>query len=230
MPVYFLDPDNPGFPDPLRSDNSGLLAIGGRIDPIWLIEAYSAGIFPWFSDDDPVMWWSPDPRAVIYPGKVKVSRSMKKYFFKDIFEIRIDSAFDQVIASCREIKRKSEDKTWISHDIIRAYSELHRMGLAHSFETWQEEKLVGGLYGVSLGTMFFGESMFSLVDNASKFAFITLSNILKKNAFKLIDCQMPNEHLMSLGCFEMQKKEFLSILNEDDPSKTIVGNWGQLLI
>ena len=230
MPVYHLDPDFPGFPDPIRSDKSGLLAIGGGLDPDWLIMAYSSGIFPWFSDEDPVMWWSPDPRAVLYPGKAKVSKSMKKYFTNKMFEIRIDSAFDQVILNCREAKRKSEDKTWISHDIIRAYSELHRLGLAHSFETWHEGKLVGGLYGVSLGSMFFGESMFSLVDNASKFAFISLSNILQKNRFKLIDCQLPNEHLMSMGCIEMKKKQFLSLLYEDDPSSTLAGNWDQLLI
>jgi len=230
MPVYLLDPDHPVFPDPVRSDSSGLLAIGGRIDPVWLIEAYASGIFPWFSDEDPLMWWSPDPRAVLYPGKAKVSKSMKKYFTNNVFEIKIDSAFDKVILNCREVKRKSEDKTWISHDIIKAYSELYKLGLAHSFETWREGKLVGGLYGVSLGTMFFGESMFSLVDNASKFAFISLSNILDKNNFKLIDCQLPNEHLMSMGCVEMKKIDFLSILRSDDPQKTISGNWGKLLI
>lgn len=230
MPVYFLDPDQPGFPDPVRSDSNGLLAIGGRLDPLWLIEAYAAGIFPWFSDDDPLMWWSPDPRAVLYPGETKVSKSMRKYLTRNIFEIRIDTVFDQVILNCREVKRRSDDKTWISHDIIKAYSELHRLGLAHSFETWQDGKLAGGLYGVSLGTLFFGESMFSLVDNASKFAFISMSNILEKHNFTLIDCQLPNEHLMSMGCIEMKKKDFLKILRKDDPEKTITGNWGQLLM
>ncbi|MBK7096002.1 MAG: leucyl/phenylalanyl-tRNA--protein transferase [Saprospiraceae bacterium] len=229
MPVYSLNPDLPGFPDPARSDRNGLLAVGGKLNPEWLIEAYSAGVFPWFNESDPIMWWSPNPRSVVYPGEVKISKSMKQLLNNGRFELRVDSSFESVIQQCRAIKRKDQDDTWITEEVKKAFIEMHRIGLAHSFETWYNEVLVGGLYGISLGTIFFGESMFSTVPNASKFAFISLSEILKKNSFVLIDCQIPNPHLTSMGCFDMRKKEYLKILWKNDPEKTIIGNWNELL-
>jgi leucyl/phenylalanyl-tRNA--protein transferase len=229
MPVYALNPDYPGFPDPLRSDRNGLLAVGGKLDPVWLIEAYSVGVFPWFNESDPIMWWSPNPRSVVYPGEVKISKSMKQLLNNGRFALRIDSSFENVIQQCRSIKRKDQDDTWITEEVKKAFIEMHRIGLAHSFETWHNGLLVGGLYGISLGTIFFGESMFSTVPNASKFAFIYLSEILKRNNFDLIDCQIPNPHLASMGCFNMIKKEYLNILWKNDPEKTIIGNWNELL-
>lgn len=229
MPVYALNPDYPGFPDPLRSDRNGLLAVGGKLDPVWLIEAYSAGVFPWFNESDPIMWWSPNPRSVVYPGEVKISKSMKQLLNNGSFELRVDSSFESVIQQCRAIKRKDQDDTWITEEVKKAFIEMHRLGLAHSFETWHNEEMIGGLYGISLGRIFFGESMFSTVPNASKFAFISLSEILKKNSFDLIDCQIPNPHLASMGCFDMRKKEYLKILWKNDPEKTIIGNWNELL-
>ena len=230
MPVYALNSDSPGFPDPMRSDRNGLLAIGGKLDPDWLIEAYAVGVFPWFNESDPIMWWSPNPRSVVYPGDVKISKSMKTYMSNGSFKLRIDTSFDNVISQCKTVYRKDQEGTWITEDVKKAFIEMHRIGLAHSFETWQNGKLVGGLYGISLGTFFFGESMFSTLPNASKFAFISLSEILRKNHFELIDCQIPNPHLKSMGCFEMKKKEYLKILWKNDLEKTIQGNWSDLLI
>jgi leucyl/phenylalanyl-tRNA--protein transferase len=229
MPVYSLNPDIPGFPDPARSDRNGMLAVGGKLDPEWLIEAYSVGVFPWFNNYDPILWWSPDPRCVVYPGGVKITRSMKQILDKCRFELRIDSSFKSVIEKCRSVYRKDQEDTWITEDMLNAYIKMHRLGLAHSFETWHEGILVGGLYGISLGTIFFGESMFSSVSNASKFAFISLSEILQRNNFDLIDCQIPNPHLVSMGCIEMKRKDYLKIVWNNKPEKTIIGNWSELL-
>lgn len=229
MPVYALNTEFPGFPDPRRSDKSGLLAIGGKLDPEWLYIAYSLGVFPWFNSDDPIMWWSPDPRAVIYPGQVNISKSMKTLLRKEVFSLKIDTAFEEVIDRCKLILRRDQDDTWITEDVKTAYIQMHTLGFAHSFETWQGDELVGGLYGVSIGKMFFGESMFSDVSNASKFAFIQLSEILKANSFTLIDCQIPNPHLARMGCFEMKRKDYLRILYANDPRTTIAGDWGEIL-
>lgn len=229
MPIYSLDKDSLFFPPPEMADESGLLAVGGRLNVEWVLEAYLTGIFPWFNEGDPIMWWSPNPRSVVIPGEVKISKSMRKYFRGGNFELRIDTAFGDVIRNCQTIKRyNQEGETWITKRIIEVYSKLFEMGYGHSFETWQDNKLVGGLYGVSLGKMFFGESMFSHVSNASKFSFISLSNFLKEKDFLLLDCQIPNPHLNSMGCKEMDRREFLDLLYENSYEKTIVGDWGRI--
>ncbi len=229
MPIFKLNSEIIGFPPPQFAESSGLLAIGGKLEPKWLIEAYKTGIFPWFNEDDPFLWWSPDPRSVAKPGEIKVSKSMKRYFRKNIFSLKIDSDFEKVIDNCQKMKRKNQDGTWITDELKNAYIELHENGIAHSFETWKNGKLTGGLYGVSLGKMFFGESMFSLESNASKFAFISLSEILKLNGFTLIDCQIPNPHLKSMGCYEIKRDDFLELLNQNNNENSLIGNWFEIL-
>ena len=229
MAIYSLNHKILSFPPPENTDFSGILAIGGKIDASWLLEAYRIGIFPWFNEDEPIMWWCPNPRSVVLPGEVKISKSMKPYFKKNIFQLKIDTAFEQVINNCRYIPRASQDGTWITDEIVNSFIELHKMGYAHSFETWQDDKLVGGLYGISLGKMFFGESMFAKVSNASKFAFISLSEILHSNNFTLIDCQVPNKHLKSMGCKNMARKDFLNYINKNHNNKTIIGDWSKKL-
>lgn len=230
MPVFALDSDHPIFPPPSMADSSGLLAVGGQLEIEWLLEAYSNGIFPWYNENEPLMWWSPDPRSVIIPGDVKITKSMRSYLKKNIFELRVDYSFSNVLENCKRIKRKDQDGTWITDDMKRAYNALHDLGFAHSIETWHNNELVGGLYGVSLGKMFFGESMFSSESNASKFAFICLSTIMKQNEFELIDCQVPNQHLTSMGCIEISREEYLKKLEQNQFSDTIQGSWGNGLI
>jgi len=229
MPVFALQSDLPFFPDPHQADRSGLIAIGGKLEPDWLIEAYTIGIFPWFNNDDPIMWWSPSPRAVVVPGEVKKPKSMNYVFRDNIFELKIDHSFEEVIKNCKSVPRKGQDGTWITEDIQRAYMQMFELGFAHSFETWQNYELVGGLYGISLGTFFFGESMFSKVSDSSKFAFISMSEILKKNGFSMIDCQIPNPYLESMGCKKMSRKKYLELLWKNDISVTIKGNWSEKL-
>ena len=230
MAIYSLNPEILQFPPPVLTGRQGILAIGGKIDVDWLLEAYSIGVFPWYNDDEPVMWWCPDPRSVAKPGEVKISKSMKRYFTNGIFQLKIDTAFEEVINACRYIPRSNQDGTWINDKIVDTFIELHRMGYAHSFETWENGKLVGGLYGISLGKMFFGESMFSKVSNASKFAFISLSEILKANSFMLIDCQVPNSHLISMGCKNIPRLKFLEYIEINRNFNTLKGNWSEKLI
>jgi len=223
MPIYFLNQNDCVFPHPNMADSQGVLAIGGDLNPERLLLAYSYGIFPWFNEDDPIIWWSPDPRSVIYPGEVKITKSMRSYLKK--YELKIDHSFEEVIDNCKKIFRKEEEGTWITEEMKEAYIELHHKGYAHSFEAWEDGELIGGLYGVSLGKCFFGESMFSKRSNASKFAFINLNRILERKGFSLIDCQVPNAHLTSMGCAEMPKEEYLEILKKNIFEKTLVGNW-----
>lgn len=225
MAIFKLNSNFLGFPPCELAESSGLLAIGGKLNTEWLLEAYSVGVFPWFNENEPLMWWSPDPRSVAKPGGILISKSMKPYFKKNIFNLRIDTNFAGVIDACQKIPRKGQDGTWITKEMKDAYIDLFEMGYAHSFETYKDERLIGGLYGVSLGKMFFGESMFSLESNASKFAFIGLSLVLQKKDFTLIDCQVPNSHLESMGCFNMRKEEYLKILQKNNFEKTIRGNW-----
>jgi len=227
MPIFSLDKNDLLFPPPQMADSSGLLAVGGMLNVEWVLEAYSIGAFPWFSEDDPIMWWSPNPRSVVLPGQVKISKSMRTYFNNNKFELKVDSAFNEVIQNCQKVPRVDQDGTWITSEIIDVYSELHELGFAHSFETWFDGKLVGGLYGISLGKMFFGESMFSKISNASKYAFISLSKILKENNFSLLDCQIPNPHLVKMGCIEMKRSEYLELLILNKRKKTLIGNWGK---
>lgn len=188
-------------------DPNGLLAIGGDLSPQRLIEAYRSGIFPWFNEDEPIFWWSPDPRMVLFPGELKISRSLRKTLHKDCYQIRADTAFTQVMQACAA-PRKGQSGTWIHPEMIAAYTALHGMGLAHSVETWIDGELVGGLYGVALGKVFFGESMFSRSTDASKIAFVHLVKQLQYWEFGLIDCQVKTRHLASLGAREISRVSF----------------------
>ncbi len=223
--VFILHGDTPKFPDPLFAEKSGLLAIGGQISVPWLLEAYKNGIFPWYDQDSPVMWWSPDPRAVMKPSDIHIPHSMRPVLNQNKFQLKVDTAFEQVINYCAKIPRKNQDGTWIMPEIIENYTKLHHLGYAHSFEAWQNGKLVGGLYGVSLGRMFFGESMFSLVPNASKFAFISMAKILQNSGFNYIDCQIPNDHLKFLGCKLMSRKKFIHYVKINNSLPTLRGKW-----
>jgi leucyl/phenylalanyl-tRNA---protein transferase len=196
----------------LRSPN-GLLAAGGDLSSSRLLEAYRHGIFPWFSAGEPVLWWSPDPRMVLFPNEFKVSHSLHKTLQKKGYEVRTDSAFEQVMRSCAA-PREGANGTWIHEEMIAAYCELHRLGYAHSVETWMENKLVGGLYGMSIGRMFYGESMFSFKTDASKIALAHLSAQLARWNFGMIDCQMNTPHLSSLGAREIPRTEFIARLQD----------------
>ncbi len=212
--IKLLQHDTPFPPveQALRQPN-GLLAAGGDLMPSRLLEAYRHGIFPWFSEGDPILWWSPDPRMVLFPEEFKISHSLRKTLQRRKYEVRIDSAFEQVMRACA-LPREGQNGTWIQEDIIDAYVRLHRMGLAHSVETWMDNELVGGLYGVSLGRMFYGESMFSHRTDASKIALAHLAAQLKRWNFGMIDCQMNTPHLASLGAREIPREQFLKQLQE----------------
>ena len=203
----------------------GLAAMGGDLSPERLLTAYRAGLFPWFEDDRaPVLWWSPNPRAVIRPGAMRVTRSLTKRMRNGGFEVSFDRAFPAVIRACAA-PRPGQSGTWVTPSMQRAYCRLHELGYAHSVEIWRSGQLVGGLYGLSLGEFFFGESMFSLERDASKIAFFHLCQRLERWRFQLIDCQIPNDHLRSLGARSMPRAEFLERLAANDESKTRQGSW-----
>jgi len=224
MPVFRLGSEF-AFPHPEQSDPSGLLAVGGDLSPERLLLAYSAGIFPWYSEGQPILWHSPDPRAVLVPEKLHVPRSLAKTLRHGRFEVRLDTAFDAVISACAEVPRPEGDGTWITADMQRAYSELHRLGFAHSAEAWEDGRLVGGLYGVSLGSAFFGESMFTLRPDASKVAFVVLVQQLARWRVGLIDCQMHTAHLERFGAVLWPRSRFLAALDECLESATRRGAW-----
>ncbi len=211
MTVYRLSNDLV-FPHPSLSDDDGLLAIEGDLSVQRLLLAYSSGIFPWYSDDEPILWWSPNPRFIVYPKDIRTSHSMKKLLKKNTYKVSFDTCFRDVISNCSNVRKESG--TWITNDMIEAYCKLHELGFAHSVETWHQEKLVGGLYGVSIGKCFFGESMFSTMDNASKAAFIALGKVLEEKEFILIDCQVHTNHLESLGAVNMPREKFLEIVEK----------------
>ena len=212
--IPWLDPADPFPPvNTALSTPNGLLAAGGDLSPQRLIEAYRRGIFPWFNEGEPVLWWSPDPRMVLFPQELKISRSLRKTLKRGNYEIRADSAFKQVMEACAA-PRGDQAGTWIHAEMIAAYEKLHEMGMAHSMETWIEGELVGGLYGVGQGKMFFGESMFFRVSDASKIAFVHLVTQLQRWGFEMIDCQMKTEHLASLGAREISRNEFRQKLKE----------------
>ncbi|OXG03060.1 leucyl/phenylalanyl-tRNA--protein transferase [Flavobacterium araucananum] len=200
------------FPPVSEADEDGVLAIGGDLDPERLKLAYKSGIFPWFNEGDPILWWSPDPRMVLFLDELIVSKSMRNILNRNQFKITFNQDFAAVISNCQNIKREDQNGTWISNEMIDAYCKLNEQGIAKSVEVWQEDVLVGGLYGIDLGHVFCGESMFSKVSNASKAAFIALVNHLKNEDYKLLDCQVYNPHLESLGCREIDREEFMSIL------------------
>ncbi len=226
MPVFRL-PKEIIFPSPELAEDDGLLAIGGDLSEKRLLLAYSMGIFPWYSDDCPILWWSPDPRLVLFPEDLKVSRSLGQTMKKGVFTITMDTAFDKVIAGCAHVKRKNEKGTWITDEMIEAYIRLHHSGYAHSVEAWSEGKLAGGLYGVALGPVFFGESMFAKKSDASKVAFVTLVQQLTKWKFTLIDCQITTRHLMNFGAKEIPRSEFLKLLKAALKRPSKEGSWRQ---
>ena len=224
MPVFRLSEEHI-FPPVELAEPDGLLAVGGDLSEGRLIEAYSRGIFPWYSKKMPIMWWSPDPRFVILPGGLKVSRSMKQVIRRNTFKITFDRSFRQVINSCSRAKRRNQG-TWITKDMIEAYIKLHESGYAHSVEAWQKGTLAGGLYGISLGRSFFGESMFSDASNSSKAAFIVLAQVLFASGFSIIDCQVHTGHLESLGAEFIGRDEFIKIVNNSLKHETLRGSWG----
>ena len=226
MPVPYLNPDVIAFPDVKNAltDPNGLLAAGGDLSESWLIAAYRRGIFPWYEDGQPILWWSPDPRLSLVPEQFRMSRSLRKLVKKKIYRVSFNQDFIGVIKGCRTNIRKSQG-TWITNEMVNAYTELYDSGIAHSVEVWSSKKLVGGLYGVSLGKIFFGESMFSEVDNASKIALLYLTVHLKEWGYKLIDCQVDSDHLESLGASRISRSQFLDILDKFITKDEKEGSW-----
>ncbi|HEC30344.1 MAG TPA: leucyl/phenylalanyl-tRNA--protein transferase [Gammaproteobacteria bacterium] len=219
MPAPFLiesGSDDYSFPDvnlALREPD-GLLAIGGDLSQERILSAYRSGIFPWYSEGQPLLWWSPDPRPVLFPEKLKISRSLRKTINRNPFKITLNEAFESVINACSSVRREGQDGTWITDSMIHSYSNLHQSGYAHSVEAWQDNKLVGGLYGIAIGEVFFGESMFSLVTDASKVAFVYFIEHLTQKGFRLIDCQVYTSHLESLGAEQIPRKRFIRLLDD----------------
>jgi len=224
MPVFALV-EEPVFPPAGWADKNGLLAIGGDLSPQRITNAYRGGIFPWFAQGDPILWWSPDPRLVIFPGEMHVSRTMDSIFEKNVFQPTYDRDFVKVLENCRKPRKKQPD-TWITPEMSAAYIELHRLGYAHSLEVWSGAELVGGLYGLSFGKAFFGESMFSSLPNASKYALIALARELFNRGFLFIDCQVPSPHLKTLGAREIPRSRFLKLLQKALTHPTQAGKWG----
>jgi leucyl/phenylalanyl-tRNA--protein transferase len=208
VPLFVIEKEF-AFPPVHLAEPDGLLAVGGDLSVDRLLVAYSKGIFPWYEGKH-ILWWCPDPRFVLLPEDLKVSRSMKQLLKQDAFSFTINRAFDLVISNCRAIKRKGQTGTWITNDVRKAYTDLHKAGFAHSAEVWKNGELVGGVYGVKLGKVFFGESMFSKQSNASKYAFIKLVDKLKSDGIEMIDCQVYTEHLESLGAKMISRTDFCS--------------------
>ena len=225
MPIYRLASPH-RFPDPAEAEGDGLLAVGGDLHPARLVAAYAQGIFPWFNEGDPILWWSPPQRTLWLPGDFAPSANFRKSLRRAAFEIRVDSAFERVVRGCAEAPRAGQEGTWIGPDMIRAYGELHRRGCAHSFEAWKDGELAGGLYGVSLGAAFFGESMFSRRADASKAAFAALCGRIFGWGFHFLDGQLANPHLARLGARCVPRAEYLTRLASALEEPTRVGNWG----
>lgn len=212
------------FPDP-RFVEGDIIAIGGALTTENLLEAYHKGIFPWFSENEPITWWSLNPRFVLFLPNFHISRSLKKSIRKNSFHLTLDTAFYRVIRACRTTNRPKQHGTWITEEMLRVYCELHEQGYAHSVEVWKEARLVGGLYGVAIGGCFCGESMFSLEKNASKMALCALSGLLMDANFGFIDCQQPTPHLANFGAEEIPRNNFLRLLQKELEKKTIAGSW-----
>lgn len=224
MPIHRL-PREPVFPDPADAEPDGLLAVGGDLSPERLLQAYASGIFPWFSGASPILWWSPDPRLVLDPPALHVPRSLERTLRRGRYEVRSDTAFGAVIRRCAGKARPGQDGTWITGAMISAYERLHRLGFAHSFEAWEGDALAGGLYGVSLGGAFFGESMFADRPEASKAAFVTAVRWLAGAGIDLVDCQVTTEHLVRFGAVEVPRQVFLARLAEALERATLRGPW-----
>ena len=213
MSIFILEKEL-HFPPVHLSEPDGLLAIGGDLSPERLLLAYQNGIFPWYEREH-ILWWCPDPRFVLFPHDLKVSKSMQALIRKNEFEFKIDQAFKEVIHNCKQAKRQGQEGTWITDEVEEAYFKMHKLGYAHSAEAWKDGKLVGGLYGIKLGKVFFGESMYSSETNASKFAFINYVRLLKEEGIELIDCQVYTEHLESLGAKMITREIFLELLKKN---------------
>lgn len=224
MPIYRL-PREPVFPDPARAEPDGLLAVGGDLAPERLLTAYAEGIFPWYSDSTPILWWSPDPRLVLEPERLHVPRSLRRTIRAGTYRVTADEAFARVIGRCAERPRPGQDGTWITEEMRDAYVRLHELGFAHSFEAWEGDELAGGLYGVSLGAAFFGESMFADRPDASKVAFVRSVEWLASRDVNIIDCQVKTEHLLRFGAREVPRATFLRRLAAALRSPTRRGRW-----
>ena len=231
MPVHWLSEKHLYFPPAYLANEDGILAIGGDLTEERLLLAYQQGIFPWFNPNDPIIWWSPDPRFVLFPAELKVSKSMRPYFNQKKFQVTIDQEFERVMRACQTQRRaRQSGGTWITESMVAGYVQLHKSGYAHSVEVWEGAELVGGLYGISLGKIFYGESMFAKKSNASKFGFITLVEKLRALDFVLIDCQQETQHLASLGGRSIPRKQFLKMLEQNKKAQTTVGNWMEYLM
>lgn len=224
MPLYQLS-DEIIFPPPQLALEDGLLAIGGDLRPERIIKAYSMGIFPWYGIDSPILWWSPNPRMLLIPDQFKLRKSLRNTLNKKLFELRFDTQFEEVIRQCAKVRRKGQDETWITEEMLKAYIQLHHMGLCHSVETYYKDELVGGLYGISLGKAFFGESMFHTKADASKVALYSLVEKAKEWDFLFIDAQQETDHLKSLGAKPVAREKFLTLLDEAMKHPTKQGIW-----
>jgi leucyl/phenylalanyl-tRNA--protein transferase len=225
MPVFQLT-DDLIFPPPHLASDNGLLAVGGDLSPERLLLAYRMGIFPWFSAGDPILWWSPAPRLILELDGLRISKRLTRTIRQGVFDVTMDQAFSRVITCCAKVPRRGEDSTWITPEMIAAYIQLHEMGFAHSVECWHENKLAGGLYGISLGGIFFGESMFSTISDSSKVALTYLTEQLAKWDFAFIDCQVKNDHLVRLGAIEISRPRFQERLAVALKRPTRQGRWG----
>jgi len=224
MTIYRLF-DEPVFPDPAEADPDGLLAVGGDLSPERLVSAYAGGIFPWYAENSPILWWSPDPRLVLEPARLHVPRSLTRVLNSGRFRFTLDTAFERVICACARTRRPGQPGTWIVPEMIAAYERLHQLGLAHSAEVWSGGRLVGGVYGVALGSVFFGESMFFSEPDASKAAFVLLARWLLDRGCTLIDCQQTTAHLLRFGASELSRPEFLRRVALGLESQALSGRW-----
>ena len=224
MPVFRLT-DDIAFPDPALAEEDGLLAVGGDLSMERILHAYAQGIFPWYSEGQPILWWSPDPRMVLLPSEFNCSKRLERELRNPAWTVTVDTHFEDVLDHCASISRPDQDGTWITSEMRKAYVVLHRAGYAHSVEVWKEGALAGGLYGISLGRCFFGESMFSLEPNASKIAMATLVADLLDHGADLIDCQVHTPHLESLGARDIPRDTFLALLEESNTGASRVGKW-----
>ena len=225
MTVYLLSEDDVAFPNPALADREGLLAVGGDLRMERLVNGYANGIFPWYDEDSPILWWSPDPRFVLRPKELHIPRSLRRVINSQKFTIKMDTAFEEVMRSCAASPRPDEEGTWIVEDMITAYCALNEAGLAHSVEAWRDDVLVGGLYGVSLGKVFYGESMFFKESDASKVALVWLARLLVAAEFELLDCQQVTDNLERFGAVAISRGEFLTALEHALDAPTMQGQW-----
>ena len=216
------------FPDPNQAEDDGLVAVGGELSSDFLLAAYSQGIFPWFNEGEPLLWWSPNPRMVLFPKNFKLSKSLYQTIKNGKYKLKIDENFREVIEGCSTVKRKGQSGTWITEDMVKAYTELHQEGYAHCVETYRDDQLIGGLYGLSLGKAFFGESMFHTEKDASKFALYYLNQLMLKWNYHFIDVQQSTPHLRSLGAVDVRRDEFLNRLKEALDFPTMKRMWGAI--